>query len=107
MVVVSIASNATSISHHLSMNDFVILKRFKVIVHALNILEVLWQLPPKNWIKLTYDGASKFLSNLLACGGIARYMIASNLGVADSLIAELSSARIVIEFAHEKNWNNV
>ncbi|XP_058773969.1 uncharacterized protein LOC131648172 [Vicia villosa] len=87
-------------------------KCYKVIIRlskAYNIIEVIWQPPPRNWIKLNCNGASISPSGILACGGIARDndnsflgTFASCLGVENSLITKLSGAILVIEFAYEK-----
>ncbi|XP_058733389.1 uncharacterized protein LOC131604997 [Vicia villosa] len=116
MAAVSITGNAIAIDSHLSMHDFEILKRFKIIIRpprAPNIWEVLWQPPPGTWTNLNYDGAS-LSSGVSACGVISKDnqgsflgAIASPLVHSNSLIVELSGAIFAVEFAHERNWNFV
>ncbi|CAI8613869.1 unnamed protein product [Vicia faba] len=92
----------TVISTHLDIEDFVLLKSFKVNIRspkASNIIEVIWQPLPRNCIKLNCGGASIYTSGFSACGDIARDndngfwgAFASFLGVMNSLIAELRGA---------------
>lgn len=113
MAIVSIARSFVTYASHLSIRDFVIPNSFKVIIRppkAPNIIEVIWNPPPRNWIKLNCDGASISPSGNSTCGGIARdndggflEAFASFLGVSNSLIAKLSNAMLAIEFAYEKS----
>ncbi|XP_058759807.1 uncharacterized protein LOC131633112 [Vicia villosa] len=113
---VALAGGSPTVGSFLNMQDFVMLKNFHVPIRprkAPNILEVIWKPPPRNWIKINCDGTSS-PSGLSACGGIARNSdgnflgaFADFLGVANSLIAELSGAMMAIEFAYEKNWSNI
>lgn len=117
MAIFSIFDNVVSVGSHLSMVDFVILKKFKVIIRpprASNILEVLWQPPPRNWIKLNCDKASTYPSIISAYGGLARENggcflgdFAYFLGASNSLIVEISATMQAIEFTHERNWHTV
>ncbi|CAI8602751.1 unnamed protein product [Vicia faba] len=113
LATVSTAGNTVVDDSHLNISDFVILKRFKVIIwppRAPNIKKVLWQPPLRVWIKFNTDWAAISSSSHSACGSFARdsggcflSAFASFLGVGDSLMTELSSAMIAIEFANDRN----
>jgi len=76
------------------------LKKFNVVIHppkAPNILEVLWNPPPFQWIKCNTDGSSNLQSS--SCGGIFRNKDPDFL----LCYAELSSAMRAIELAKQYN----
>ncbi|XP_058738176.1 uncharacterized protein LOC131610264 [Vicia villosa] len=111
MATVFSAGNAVSIDSYIGIEDFVILKNFKVSIRSLrapNNREVLWQPLPRGWFKLNCDGAATSISSV--CGGLARDVdgcfvgaLASFLDTSNSFIAELTGAMQAIELAHEKN----
>lgn len=75
MASVSTAGNAISAGYYLCWHDFGIFKRFKVIIRpprAPNIVDIFWQPPPSEGIKLNYDGALTSPLGVSVCGGIAR-----------------------------------
>lgn len=89
------------------------MKAFKVKIQPTNtprILEVIWKLPPFNWIKINCDGVSLVNLGPFVCGGIVRNFeghffeaFANFLGDSNSLIVELSCAMSPIEFTNEKD----
>ncbi|CAJ2637431.1 unnamed protein product [Trifolium pratense] len=97
-----------------SIQDFKILKFFKVACHPPStpkIIQVNWIPPPNLWIKCNSGGASKGSPGLAACGGIFRdcrctYVggFSCNLGISNSLFAELTAAMLSIEMAHDRGW---
>ena len=118
---INLIISATSLSGNLcklhatsSITDFTILKAFKVLLRPPNapkIIEVIWQPPIFNWIKCNIDGASIGNLGISSCGGIFRNSnfdflgaFASNLGLNNSLNAELTGAMFAIEIAYQKNW---
>ncbi|GAU50263.1 hypothetical protein TSUD_409090 [Trifolium subterraneum] len=73
-------------------------------------LKVNWIPPPNLWIKCNSDGASKGCPGLSACGGIFRDCrgtfvggFSCNLGISNSLFAELTAAIMTIEIAHDRD----
>lgn len=98
-----------------SIANFIILKKFNVSLHpprAPKIIEVLWQPPPRAWVKCNTDGSTNGI--LSSCGGIfrnykAEFMICfgENTGPGDSLHAELSGAMRAIELANTHQWTNL
>jgi hypothetical protein len=76
---------------------------------APTIKEVIWQPPVFNWIKCNVDGASEGNPGPASCGGFYRdkngaFMgaFAYNLGISNSLFAELNGAMYAIELACQK-----
>jgi hypothetical protein len=113
----SLSGNCSSLKANSSMTDFVMLRAFSVKMNFGNapiIKEVLWQPPIMHWLKCNIDGAYNGNPGLAACGGIFRdsdanfvEAFAFNLGVVNSLVAELQGAMIAIEIAAQKGWNNL
>ncbi|XP_058727045.1 uncharacterized protein LOC131598466 [Vicia villosa] len=113
---VSLAANNV-VASYLNMHDFILLKSFRVLFRppkAPRIVEVMWQPPPRNWVKINCDEASVSPSGNSACGGIVRNSeggflgtYAIRLGLSSSLIVELFGAIFTIEFAHENNWKSL
>ncbi|KAK2421259.1 hypothetical protein QL285_031907 [Trifolium repens] len=113
----SLSGNLTALTAGHGMNDFCILKAFKVRNHlpkALVITEIFWQPPPLRWVKCNSEGASKGNHGLPACGGIFRDYhandlgcFASNLGVMDAFSAEIMGAINAIENTQRKGWNHL
>ncbi|KAI5442554.1 hypothetical protein KIW84_011556 [Lathyrus oleraceus] len=67
--------------------------------------------PPRDWIKINYDGASLGNPSSSACVDIARDFddgfldaFSNFLGVSNSLISKLSGAMLPFELAHENGW---
>jgi ribonuclease HI len=78
------------------------------------IKEVIWHPPVFNWIKCNIDGACKGNPGLSSCGGIFRNSeaafigaFACNLGISNSLSAELHGAMFAIEIASQKGWTHL
>ena len=111
----SLSSNSPSLKANSSMTGFVILKAFSVKMNygnAPKIKGVLWQPPILHWLKCNIDGASNGNPGPSACGGIFRNSSAEfvgafafNLGISNSLVAELQGVMIAIEIASQKGWN--
>ncbi|XP_058773463.1 uncharacterized protein LOC131647572 [Vicia villosa] len=116
LAAVSLAGNCSSATSFVNMDDFMIIKKFNVTIcppRAPNISEVIWKPHPRGWIKFNCDGAA-VSSGLSGCGGIGRNSddvflgaYASSLSGANSLTVELYGAILAIEFAFERNWNNI
>lgn len=92
---ISLAGNTSSVISFVNMRDFVILKRFKVIIQSPKTLNI---------IEVNCDGASLSTSSNSVCGDIVRdsdggFMgaFASFLAVSNSLIAKLYDALFAIE----------
>jgi len=113
----ALTGNHTKQAANTSIEDFVLLKAFSVKINysrAPTIKEVIWQPPVFNWIKCNVDGASEGNPGPASCGGIYRdkngaFMgaFAYNLGISNSLFAELNGAMYAIELACQKGWNNL
>jgi len=113
----SMTGNNSKCAANSSIADFVLLKAFSVKINygnAPKIKEIIWQPPVFDWIKCNIDGA--FLSNPgpSSCGRIFRDKnadflgaFAYNLGITNSLVAELNGAIYAIELAHLKGWNHM
>lgn len=83
---------------------FGILKRFKVIFrpsYALNIVEIFWQSPLREWIKFNCD-RPLLETTMFFFGVYASFLVVSNF-----FIVEFSGAMQAIEYANEKNWHKV
>ncbi|XP_058746496.1 uncharacterized protein LOC131619414 [Vicia villosa] len=116
MELVALVGGCSSVGNPLNMKDFEILKSFKVNIRppkVPNNIEVIWKSPLRDWVKINCDGAFTSFSNS-SCVGIARNhdgnflgAFASSLEIANSLMAELTSAMMAIELAYEKNWSNL
>ena len=100
-----------------SIPDFVLLKAFSVKINygnAPKIKEIIWQPPVFDWIKCNIDGASLGNPGPSSCGGIFRDKnadflgaFAYNLGISNSLVAELNATMFAIELAHHRGWNHI
>ncbi|GAU26383.1 hypothetical protein TSUD_221100 [Trifolium subterraneum] len=114
---VSLSGNNNNLTVNSSIYEFVILKAFNVQiknVHNLVIKEVLWQPPCFNWVKCNIDGSSLGNPGLSSCGGLFRNCSATflgafayNLGISNSLVAELNGAMFAIELSVQKGWLNL
>lgn len=114
---VHLTGNSSKGSMSSLIQEFSILKAFQISCHAcqaLRIKEVIWKMPPCNWVKCNSDAASKGNPGWSACGGIFRdYMaaalgcFAANLGVSSSLYAELIGAILAVEHAHLRSRKNL
>lgn len=115
---------ATSFSGNISkgcmyfvMDEFLILKAFKVNIHPCKapiIKQVDWHPPFVGWIKCNSDGASRGNPGISACGVIFRYKkgvilgcFSYSIGVSSSFYAELMAAMIAIELAWDKGWRKL
>jgi ribonuclease HI len=115
IVAVSLLGNNSCLKAKSNISEFVLLQKFKVKMNygnAPKIKEVIWQPPILNWIKCNCDGASLGNPGLSACGGLFRDANSSflgafafNIGISNSLNAELIGAMIAIETAASKGWS--
>lgn len=113
----ALVGNNSNLHASSSMADFILLKAFSVNIkygNAPRIKEVLWQPPIFNWIKCNIDGACKGHPGASSYGGIFRNSeanflgaFACNLGISNSLTAELNGAMLAIEIASQKGWNQL
>ena len=113
----SLDGNLSSLHASSSMTDCFLLHAFSVKVkheNAPRIKEVIWQPPVLNWIKRNIDGACKGNHGPSSCGGILRNSAAEflgafvcNLGISNSLIADLNGAMLAIEIASQKGWRHI
>lgn len=100
-----------------SMDEFKILKYFKVGSHAPKAptIEQVDQHPPsRGWIKCNKDGAAKGSPSYVGCWGIfgdssgaVLGCFSSNIGVSSALNAELSGAMLAIELAYANHWHKL
>jgi ribonuclease HI len=114
---VSLVGNYTSLAAGPSINDFEIMKFFKVGIHQPRppkIIEVLWTPPLHGWYKCNTDGSSLGNPRLAACAGVFRNHkgefiggFAQKLGRDNALFAEIMGVILAIECASEKNWNQL
>ncbi|CAJ2651412.1 unnamed protein product [Trifolium pratense] len=112
---VSLSGNNSCLTAKSNISEFVLLQKFKVKMNygnAPKIKEVIWQPPILNWIKCNCDGASLGNPGISACGGLFRDANSSflgafafNIGISNSLNAELIGAMIAIETAASKGWS--
>ncbi|CAJ2678215.1 unnamed protein product [Trifolium pratense] len=113
----SLTGNRTKLVYRSSMQDFMILKAFKVHLHppkAPTIKDIIWQPPTHFWVKCNSDGAALGTPGLASCGGLFRNSsaeflgaFAENLGVNNALYAELVGAMKAIEIAFSRQWYNL
>ncbi|GAU50508.1 hypothetical protein TSUD_234280 [Trifolium subterraneum] len=113
----SMSGNNSKKTSSNSIRDFIVLKKFNVIIHhpkAPVLKEILWQPPLFCWTKCNIDGASKGNPGLAGCGGIFRnhvadmlYCFAEPLGIVSSYHAELCATMTAIEIAYKMNWHNI
>jgi ribonuclease HI len=111
---VSLVGNCSKLSAGPSITDFEILKFFKIDIHhprPPKVIEVLWSLPLHGWLKCNIDGTSLGNPGPAACGGVFRNHrgeflggFEKNLGIANSLVAEIMGAILAIECAYDRNW---
>jgi ribonuclease HI len=114
---VALSGNNSQLKAKSCIEEFVTLKAFNVHFKGFpppSIKEVLWQPPVFNWIKCNSDGASLGNPGPSSCGGIFRNSnaeflgaFAYNLGISNSLCAELNGAMYAVEIAHRKGWKNL
>jgi ribonuclease HI len=114
---VSLSGNLTSKTSASNIQEFTIMKFFKVNIKppkATGIKEVIWFPPFHSWIKVNTDGASVQNPLRVAAGGIFRNSdgdclggFAQFLGPVSALIAELSDAMATIELAAANGFRNV
>jgi ribonuclease HI len=112
---VSLSGNNSCLKAKSNISEFVLLQKFKVKMNygnAPKIKEVIWQPPILNWINCNCDDASLGNPGLSACGGLFRDANSSflgafafNIGISNSLNAELIGAMIAIETAASKGWS--
>jgi len=110
-------SNNSKCAANSTIADFVFLKAFSFKINygnAPRIKEIIWQPPVFNWIKCNIDGASVGNLGPSVFGGIfqdrnAEFLgaFSYNLGITNSLVAELNGAMYAIELAHQKGWNHI
>jgi ribonuclease HI len=111
---VSLVGNCSKLSAGPSITDFEILKFFKIDIHhprPPKVIEVLWSPPLHGWLKCNTDGTSLGNPGPAACGGVFRNHrgeflggFEKNLGIANSLVAEIMGAILAIECAYDRNW---
>jgi ribonuclease HI len=113
----SLSGNSSKLNAKSSIEEFLILKAFNVRFsntppHV--IKEVLWQPPVFNWVKCNSDGASLGNPGPSSCGGLFRNSkgeflgaFAYNLGISNSLSAELNGAMYAVELAHHYGWKSL
>ncbi|CAJ2641500.1 unnamed protein product [Trifolium pratense] len=114
---VSLSGNSSKLNAKSSIEEFLILKAFSVQFNNTPpplIKEVLWQPPIFNWVKCNSDGASLGNPGPSSCGGLFRNSSAEflgafayNLGISNSLSAELNGAMYAVELAHHFGWKNL
>lgn len=112
--VVKLSGKLSSGTMHNSIEEFAILKHFKIDGHhcrAPKIKQVIWLHPPCNWTKCNIDGAAHGSPGISGCGVIFKgYHAAAlgcfscHLGCSTSLFAELSAAINAIEIASRRGW---
>lgn len=100
-----------------SMEEFAILKAFKIKGHvsrASKTTQVSWIPPPCGWVKCNTDGASRGNPGHASGAGIFRGSIGDfmgcfsiYLGIESSLFGETSTAILAIELASKKGWANL
>lgn len=93
-----------------SIQDFMILKAFSIIGKprkAPSFKQVIWYHPACNWFKSNTNGTAKENLGPVGCGGISINHIAeflgcfgANLGITNSLHAELFGTMFAIELAY-------
>jgi hypothetical protein len=96
-----------------SINDFRILKAFRVNTHhpkALKITEVIWHPSILHWIKCNTNGTSLGNPGQEACAGVFQNRngedigcFAFNLGLANAFCAELMGIILAVECALDRN----
>lgn len=111
----TLCGNLTTAVASSSISNFVLLKKFNVILHpprAPKIIEVIWKPPPPNWIKCNTDGSSNNL--ISSCGGVFRDInsntllcFAEHTGMGNAFHAELCGVMRAIELAEQYNWSNL
>jgi len=111
------SGNSSSLKANSSISEYVLLRAFPVkrnFGNAPEIKEVLWHPPIMHWLKCNIDGASLGNPGPSACGEIFRNsssdfvdVFAYNLGITNSLSAELQGAMFAIEIASQKGWNHL
>jgi len=97
--------------------DFSYLKFFYITTcHRKEIspIQVIWELPHINWVKVNTDGAARGCLGFSACAGIFRgsrgeYIgsFSSFLGIQKSLYVEVMGAILAIEFAWSKGFRRI
>lgn len=112
----SLAGNITKEVYRGDMQEFRILKTFKVNIkppRAPIIKEVIWAPPMTTWIKANTDGAATKHPNRAAAGGIFRNSesicigcFTQSLGEQNALYAELVAAMTAIEIAHNNGYSH-
>ncbi|XP_019460131.1 PREDICTED: uncharacterized protein LOC109359893 [Lupinus angustifolius] len=113
----SLSASYSKISSKPSLIDLCIRKAFKVSINypkAPSILEVIWQPPTRNTIKVNTDGATIGYPGHAGGGAIFRdhsgqciACMADYYGIEDALFAEFNAALSAILFAISKGWMNL
>ena len=113
----TLTGNNSNCAANSSIFDFVLLNAFSVKINYENaprIKEIIWQPPVFEWIKCNIDGAAVGNLGPASCGGIYRDNsgeflgdFAYNLGITNSLNAELNGAMYAIELAAQKGWGHI
>jgi len=114
---VSLSGNFTKLVNGPSIGDFTILKAFNVSTHhpkAPIIIEVIWSPPILHRIKCNTNGSALGSPGLSSCAGIFRNnhgesleCFAANLGISNSLYAELMEVILPVECAVSGNWKHL
>jgi ribonuclease HI len=114
---VSLVGNCTKLTAGSSMLNFEILKFFKIEIHQPKpprVIEVLWTPPLMDWFKCNIDGTSLGNPGPAACAGVFRNHkgeflggFAENIGITNSLVAEIMGAILAIECAFSRNWKHL
>ncbi|MCH81776.1 ribonuclease H protein, partial [Trifolium medium] len=113
----SLAGNYTSVNSSAAISDFIILKQINVSIHhptPVNIVEVIWSPPLSGWIKVNTNGASlgstgqgAYVGVFRDSNGFSSGCFAMNLGIANSLFAEIMGIILAIECACDKGWSRL
>lgn len=92
-----------------SITDFLVLRSLRVKgrpVPIVDYIQVIWELPPLNWVKINTDGAAKGQPGIISCGGVFRCSEGSvlscfhwDLGIGFAFEAEIMAVIISLEFA--------
>ncbi|XP_019431606.1 PREDICTED: uncharacterized protein LOC109338757 [Lupinus angustifolius] len=114
---IALSGNQTQLNANTSLQDFNILRSLNIAINyskAPKIVEVCWNPPLHDRIKINSDGAVMCSPGNAAGGALFRNhrgeflrVFADFFGIHDALYAELNSAIMAINFAHKKGWLSV
>ncbi|XP_058782945.1 uncharacterized protein LOC131657578 [Vicia villosa] len=114
---IALSGNNSNLTSFSSMQEFSILKAFKVSIRPPPVLvpkEVLWKPPILDWVKGNCDGAFDSNGPASACGGVFRnnygdflLAFAENLSMPYWFHVELCGAIRVIFIAEQRGWSKL